>query len=666
MAVVEMRKLTVIGLNSSRTPFIHELMHLGVVEIDSNEGAINDEEWMPDIFRTSNSADVSRLEADISRVSTALEAIGKYDTAKKLLFPSRIKLDRGDFAKLMDSIKTETELNVDKAVETYKDIADRRTEINRLRGLIAGLKPWETLDIPLEMNETEHALVQLGAAPVKTDTVQMTADVQAAAPSVIVQEVSKDKQQKYYAFICLKEEKEQLLEALRPYNFSAVTLADQKGTATEAMHRYEKEIEKNEKNIAEDEEILKKLVVYREHIEFLYDSLMMRRDRARVVGDMVSTEMVFYFDGWMPAKAQPEVEALLKEYEFYYNIEEPDPDDESVPVLLQNNSIVTPFEAVTGMYSLPGRHDIDPTAILAPFYFLFFGLMLSDAAYGLILTTLCAIILKKYKPEGTTHRMIKMFMFCGLSTFMWGALFGGWFGNFFTVAAKTFFGKEFVIKPLWFDPLSEPMKLLVVSLILGAIHLFVGMGVQAYMDIKDGRPLDALFDIGLWYLLLIGIVLFAFGGKLGAGAVGIGKIMAIIGAVGILLTGGRKKKGIFGKLTGGLGSLYGITSYLSDVLSYSRLLALGLATGVVAQVFNTLGSLAGGGIAGSVLLIVVFAFGTVFNIAINALGAFVHSCRLQYVEFFGKFYTGGGRPFAPFERKTKYIKILKEGNDNVK
>ena len=666
MAVVEMRKLTVIGLNSSRTPFIHELMHLGVVEIDSNEGAINDEEWMPDIFRTSNSADVSRLEADISRVSTALEAIGKYDIAKKPLFPSRIKLDRGDFAKLMDSIKTETELNVDKAVETYKDIADRRTEINRLRGLIAGLKPWETLDIPLEMNETEHALVQLGAAPVKTDTVQMTADVQAAAPSVIVQEVSKDKQQKYYAFICLKEEKEQLLEALRPYNFSAVTLADQKGTATEAMHRYEKEIEKNEKNIAEDEEILKKLVVYREHIEFLYDSLMMRRDRARVVGDMVSTEMVFYFDGWMPAKAQPEVEALLKEYEFYYNIEEPDPDDESVPVLLQNNSIVTPFEAVTGMYSLPGRHDIDPTAILAPFYFLFFGLMLSDAAYGLILTTLCAIILKKYKPEGTTHRMIKMFMFCGLSTFMWGALFGGWFGNFFTVAAKTFFGKEFVIKPLWFDPLSEPMKLLVVSLILGAIHLFVGMGVQAYMDIKDGRPLDALFDIGLWYLLLIGIVLFAFGGKLGAGAVGIGKIMAIIGAVGILLTGGRKKKGIFGKLTGGLGSLYGITSYLSDVLSYSRLLALGLATGVVAQVFNTLGSLAGGGIAGSVLLIVVFAFGTVFNIAINALGAFVHSCRLQYVEFFGKFYTGGGRPFAPFERKTKYIKILKEGNDNVK
>ncbi len=257
------------------------------------------------------------------------------------------------------------------------------------------------------------------------------------------------------------------------------------------------------------------------------------------------------------------------------------------------------------------------------------------------------------------YRMIKMFFYCGISTFMWGALFGGWFGDFFTVAAKTMFGVDFVIRPIWFNPLEEPMKLLIFSLILGGIHIFVGMGVQAYMYIRDGHAIDALLDIGLWYVLLIGLVLFGIGGTLGDMAVTVGKYMSIVGAVGILVTGGRKKKG-FGKITGGLGSLYGITSYLSDVLSYSRLLALGLATGVVAQVINTLGALAGGGIVGSLVLIVVFLFGTVFNIAINALGAFVHSCRLQYVEFFGKFYTGGGREFRPFGRKTKYIKILEE------
>ena len=659
MAVVEMRKLTVIGLNSSRNPFIHELMHLGVVEINSQEGVVSDEDWMPDSFRTRTSAAVSRLEADIIRVSTALEAIGKYDTAKKPLLITRKEMGRSEFTALLNATQTETELNVDKAVFAYKNITDGQNEINRLRSLIAGLQPWLRLDIPLEMNETEFACVVYGTTGAKTDSGQLMAAVLEGTPSAIVQEVSADKQQKYFSIICLKEEKDALYEALRPFNFSAVSMADQKGTPAEATHHYEKEIEAIEAKIAENEKVLAALSTARKNIEFLYDSLVMRRDRARIVGDMLSTDAVFYFDGWMPAKAQPEIEALLKEYEFFYDIQIPE-EEEEVPVLLHNSSVATPFEAVTNMYSLPSRKDIDPTTILAPFYFIFFGMLLSDAAYGIILSVLCAFVLKKYKPEGTIYKMFKMFFYCGISTFIWGALFGGWFGNFFTVAAATLFGKEFVINPIWFNPMDNPMKLLIFSLILGAIHLFVGMGIQAYMSIRDGHPIDAICDIGLWYVLLIGLVLFGVGGSVAPALASAGKVMSIVGVVGILLTGGRKKKGIFGKITGGLGSLYGITNYLSDILSYSRLLALGLATGVVAQVINTLGSLAGGGVVGAILLTVALVFGTIFNLAINALGAFVHSCRLQYVEFFGKFYTGGGREFRPFERKTKYIKIVKD------
>lgn len=659
MAVVEMRKLIVIGLNSSRNPFIHELMHLGVVEINSQEGVVSDEDWMPDIFRTSNSADVSRLEADIIRVSTALEAIGKYDTAKKPLLITRKEMGRSEFTALLNATQTETEMNADKAVFAYKNITDGQNEINRLRSLIAGLQPWLKLDIPLEMNETEFACVIYGTTGAKTDSGQLMAAVLEGAPSAIVQEVSADKQQKYFSIICLKEEKDALYEALRPFNFSAVSMADQKGTPAEAIHHYEKEIEAIEAKIAENEKVLAALSTARKNIEFLYDSLVMRRDRARIVGDMLSTDAVFYFDGWMPAKAQPEIEALLKEYEFFYDIQIPE-EEEEVPVLLHNSSVATPFEAVTNMYSLPSRKDIDPTTILAPFYFIFFGMMLSDAAYGIILSALCAFVLKKYKPEGTIYKMFKMFFYCGISTFIWGALFGGWFGNFFTVAAATLFGKELVINPIWFNPMDNPMKLLIFSLILGAIHLFVGMGIQAYMSVRDGHPVDAICDIGLWYVLLIGLVLFGVGGSVAPALASAGKVMSIVGVVGILLTGGRKKKGIIGKITGGLGSLYGITNYLSDILSYSRLLALGLATGVVAQVINTLGSLAGGGVVGAILLTVALVFGTIFNLAINALGAFVHSCRLQYVEFFGKFYTGGGREFRPFERKTKYIKIVKD------
>ena len=659
MAVVEMRKLTVIGLNSGRAPFIYELMHLGVVEINSQEGMINDEDWMPDIFRTSNSADVSRLEGDIIRVSTALEAIQKYDPAKKPLLITKKEMGRKEFIAYMNEVRTDTERNMDKAVTAYKNITDGKAEINHLRSQIAGLQPWLKLDIPLEMNETEFAAVIYGTTGAKTDTGQLMMAVQEGAPSAIVQEVSGDKQQKYFSIIVLKEEKDALYEALRPFNFSAISLADQKGTPTEAIHRYEKKIEEIETSITENEKVLVELAPARKDIEFLYDLLVTQRDRARVVGDMLSTDTVFYFDGWMPAKAQPEVEKLLQEYEFYYDIQVPD-EEEEVPILLHNSSMVTPFEAGTNMYSLPSRSDIDPTAILAPFYFIFFGMMLSDAAYGIILSVLCAFVLKKYKPEGMMHRMFKMFFFCGISTFIWGALFGGWFGNFFQVAAATLFHKEVTIDPIWFNPMENPMKLLVFSMILGAIHLFVGMGVQAYMYIRDGHPVDAICDIFLWYVLLIGLVLFGVGGSVSPALTGVGKIMSIVGAVGILVTGGRKKKGIVGKITGGFGSLYGITSYLSDVLSYSRLLALGLATGVVAQVINTLGSMAGGGVVGAILLACALVFGTIFNLAINTLGAFVHSCRLQYVEFFGKFYTGGGREFRPFERKTKYIKIMKD------
>lgn len=664
MAAVEMRKITVIGLNSGRAPFIYELMHLGVVEINSQEGVVSDEEsdWLPDIFRTSNSADVSRLEGDIIRVSTALEAIAKYDPAKKPLLITRKEMGREAFIAYMNKVRTDTERNMDKAIAAYKVINDGKAEINQLRSQITGLQPWVKLDIPLEMNETEYVSVIHGVTGAKIQSGQLMAAVTESVPSAIVQEVGADKQQKYFSIILLKEEKDALYEALRPFGFSAISMADQKGTPTEAMHRYETRIEEIEKTIAENEKVLVDLSPARKDIEFLYDLLVTQRDRARIVGDMLSTDTVFYFDGWMPARAQAEVEELLQRYEFYYDIQVPDAEEE-VPVLLHNSSVATPFEAVTNMYSLPSRKDVDPTTILAPFYFIFFGMMLSDAAYGIILSALCFFVLKKYKPEGTIYKMFKMFFYCGISTFIWGALFGGWFGDFFQVAGETLFNKEITIAPIWFNPMDDPMKLLVFSLILGAIHLFVGMGVQAYMYFRDGQAVDAICDIILWYVLLIGLVLFGVGGMIAPVMTTVGKVMSIVGAVGILVTGGRKKKGIVGKVTGGLGALYGITSYLSDILSYSRLLALGLATGVVAQVINTLGSLAGGGVLGAILLTFALVFGTIFNLAINALGAFVHSCRLQYVEFFGKFYTGGGREFRPFARKTKYVKIVKDQDE---
>ncbi|WP_317853727.1 V-type ATP synthase subunit I [Chakrabartyella piscis] len=663
MAVVEMRKLVVIGLNNIRTPFLQELMALGVVQINSQEGQIDDQEWMPDIFRTSNSADVSRLEADILRVHTALDAINRYDEGKKPLFLIRDEFENDAFDRYMDKEKTAIERNVDTAFLANKTIVESQNEINRLSGLIVGLEPWKNSDLPLQIGETETVSVLFGTTNAKTNFAELAVELQVASPSVIVEQVSADPQQMYISFICLKEERDAALDALRKFSFNMVALSDHEGTAAEAIGNIEKQIEKWETKKAQAEDELKSLSGAKKSMSHLYDSLCVRRDRAKIVGNMVSTEEVFYFDGWMLWNTRDDVEALLEEYDCYFRYEKP-AEDEEPPVFLNNGNFATPFEAITSMYSLPSSKDIDPTKWLAPFYFIFFGMMLSDAAYGIIISVVCAVAIKKYKLEGSLYRMVKMFFYCGISTFFWGAMFGGWFGDFFTVAAKLFFGADFTIQPIWFNPLEEPMTLLVFSLILGAIHLFVGMGLQASILIKEGKKVDALCDIGLWYLLLIGLVLYGVGGMVTPALGTIGMVMSIVGAVGIVATGGRTKKGIVGKITGGLGSLYGITSYLSDVLSYSRLLALGLATGVIAQVINLLGSLAGGGITGAIVLTIAFLFGTVFNIAINMLGAFVHSCRLQYVEFFGKFYTGGGKPFEPFERKTKYIKIIKEEKNN--
>lgn len=656
MAIVEMSKLSVICLNSRKKKFIKELMDLGVVEI-SKPMSGSEENVIPEgTFLANNSAEVSHLDAQIAAYGAAIDILDSYYDGKKSLFNTRKEVTEEDFIRNVEQNESYVKEIAEKISVLQKKINDNKAEINRLSILIKGLEPWRDFDLPLENTGTKTSTIFTGVVPIKTNTDNLLNAVLEEAPSAVIQKVSSDKIQNYLCFICLKEEKPKVLETLRQFSFTSVVLNDNSGTAAEAISKYEKTTARLNEEIELSVSELKELSKDIEKIEYIYDDLLIKRDRAKAVGDFINTKKVFCFDGWLPVDSIEKVKQVLDKNECYYEISEPIKNEET-PIMLKNNKFASPFEAVTVMYSMPLATEVDPTPIMAPFYFLFFGLMLSDAAYGIILSLACFALLKKFKLEGTMKKMVTMFFWCGISTFFWGALFGGWFGDAVAVFSKTFLGREIVINPIWIDPLQEPMTLLIFSLILGAIHMFVGMGMQAYMLIKNGKALDALFDVGLWYMLLIGLVLFGVGSMITPALSSVGKWMALIGAVGIVVTGGRNKKG-FGKITGGFGSLYGITNYLSDVLSYSRLLALGLATGVVAKVVNILGSLAGSGVVGIIVFIAVFLFGTVFNLAINALGAYVHSCRLQYVEFFGKFYTGGGKSFEPFVGKTKFVKIV--------
>lgn len=465
--------------------------------------------------------------------------------------------------------------------------------------------------------------------------------------------IESDNEQHYLSVVFLRKEKSEIEELLRLYGFNRVLCPDLKGTAAENIALFEQKLAALAEEKAQVIEAIKAEEGAKQDIEFLHDSLIIKRDQAMIRSRLLITRKAFYLDGWVPKAAAEKVEKLLTEKGCYYELEEPVKGEET-PVLLLNGKFSSPFESITKLYAMPSSLGIDATPFFSLSYAIFFGMMLADMAYGIILAATSFAVLKKFRLEGMFKQLMQLFVYCGIATTFWGAMFGGFFGDLITVVAKTFFNAEVAITPIWFNPLEDPMKLLIFSFILGGIHLFIGMGLGAYLSIKDGRPFDAFCDVGLWYILLIGLVLMLVGV-----AAPVGKWMAIIGAVGILVTGGRHKKG-FGKIVGGLTSLYGVTSYLADVLSYSRLLGLGLASAVIASVVNTMGTLAGGGITGVIILLIAFFAGHSYNMAINALGSFVHSCRLQYVEFFGKFYESGGEAFEPFSERTKYIDILRE------
>ena len=660
MAIVELSKLSVIGLNEDKADVLNSVMRLGVVEINNQDSKLTDEEWNALVQKDGDEDTVYSLDVKLAEVSAALDALEKYYKGKKPLIKTRKPVSENEFDKFEQNELKAEEL-AEEANNTFKKITSLRSEENRLNTAVISLKPWVGYDVPLEMRETKYTSLFIGSMPVSISYDAAVAAVDAVCDKAVVYKVSEDDKDRFLSVVCIKESADEVLDALRKNGFSPIVFEDIMGKAAENIASFEKQIEDIKNEIASQEEKLSSLAEKKETLEYYYDSLIMKRDRSAVLSNMVKTQRCFYFDGWCPKASVEEVEKVLAEKGCYYEFKAPEKDEET-PVLLKQSKLAEPFEAITNLYSVPNSKEIDPTPFLAPFYFIFFGLMLSDAGYGLLLSVICFILLKKFRLEGMMKKLITLFMYCGISTMFWGIMFGGLFGDFVQVFCSTILGIDFAIKPVWFNPVQEPMTLLIFSLILGAIHLFVGMGIKAYMLIKNGQTIDAVCDIFLWYVLLIGLVLFGAGGMIAPAAAVIGKWMSIVGAVGILVAGGRNKKGL-GKITGGLGSLYGITSYLSDVLSYSRLLALGLATGVVAQVINTLGSLAGGGIKGAIVMLVVFAIGTVFNLAINVLGSFVHSSRLQYVEFFGKFFEGGGTAFNPFSRKTKYVDIICEKSD---
>ena len=653
MAIVKMHKVSIIGMENNKDRIIENLMNIGVIDISDLSNKDSYKEVLEITKRENVEDKVSELESKIKAVKNAIDYLAFYDKKKKGLFAKKRDIEP-DLAKRIIEGKENLICIVEEINKIDEKLSGLKTEKNRLENFIITLKPWEKLQIPVDITSTNTTNIIFGVIPAAEDADMLIEDVKKRVEECVIEIINVDKYQAYIQVIFHKSKEEEIMDVLKQKNFNVV-MFDIKGTVKDNIRICEMKIKEldNEQN-----ELRKKLIKYaniKNELEVLYDYLNIERDKIEVLKNLLKTENVFILEGWIPQHSLNNFKDEINKDEYgeykecLIEITESQKGEE-YPILLKNNKFVQPFELVTELYSLPKPGGIDPNPYMAPFFAIFFGLMLSDAGYGILLAIITAFILFKFRPGQTVSKLLGLLFWGGIFTIVWGALFGGWFGD---LAEKITAGR-FVIKPLWFNPLNDPMKLLICSFILGGIHLLVGMGLNGYKTAREGKVWDAIIDVGSWYIFLIGLALLLVGGSFSK----VGMYMTTIGAILLIVTQGRHEKNIFKKFLKGVGSLYNTVGFMSDVLSYSRLLALGLATGVIASVINTVATLFGFNIFGILIFIVVFLVGHLFNILINCLGAYVHSSRLQYVEFFGKFYEGGGIPYKPFKINTKYVNIV--------
>lgn len=670
MSVLPMKRVTICALKKDRKQILELLQRQGVMEI-------SDVLQEDSVFQKTDMSSVrATFEKNAHLAGQALEILETYAPEKKSMLSSLEGRKELSVEAYEAHVKERDEMIqvCYRLLALSKQIAENHANIPKLEAQIEALKPWLGFDLPLDFKGTRKTAAFIGTLPdsVAQEIIyQKLAEYAPDADGVDVHVISASDEQTCIFVLCGKQDAEVVDEALRRMNYARPPLTNV--IPSQSIALLEKELEMLKKA---EEDVIAEIRSYadkRDSVKFMVDYFTLRSDKYDVISGLSQSRRVFLLTGFIPEHEAAKLESLLNS-RFELGIEFVSPDEkEDVPVLLHNNDFASPVESVIESYSLPGKGEFDPSMVVACFYYILFGLMLSDAAYGIIMVLGCGWALHRFKGmEDGMKKTLKMFLYCGISTAVWGFLFGGFFGDAVNIIATTFFGRPDITLPaIWFEPVKEPMRMLVISFAIGIIHLFTGLGVKFYTCVKNGQWKDAIYDAVFWYMLVGGGIVYLLTMPMMTQMLGISYTLpavagtvaawsAGISSVGIILTSGRESRNWFKRLLKGLYGLYNVTGYLSDILSYSRLLALGLATGVIATVFNKMGSMLGGGLIGAIVFILVFLIGHVLNIGINLLGAYVHTNRLQFVEFFGKFYEGGGRKFAPFKVNTKYYKIKED------
>ena len=642
MAILKMKKLRICGVSEEQTQLIRQLQLLGSVEIGA-PCALTDTQGVQ-VFCAGDGKSADALLRTSARLTSALETLKHYETKKGGLFAARPEKTIGE---LFSDEAYAAALDTAQAVLDAQDARSRlAAEKSRLTAVRESFVPWQQLPLPLETLGTQHTRILLGTVPAQTDLEALRARVFEAAGEVQLEQISADQQSLYLLVFVHKCAAEAVGAALREAGFALTTFDGVQGTAAENIRRTDEAIAACEQQDAEKLAELTALAEQKSALQLAFDRCTQEISKAQAADRLVHSEKTFCLGGWVPCEDVGKLEALLSGFCCAWELTDPAPEEyPDVPVKLKNNKLTWPLNMVTEMYSLPAYDGVDPNPLMAPFFILFYGIMMADMGYGLLMILASIIITKKSRPKGTSGQMFGLMFSCGISTFLMGALTGGFFGDFLPQLVGIIDpDTTFKALPSLFTPLDDTITILIGAMALGFVQIVTGMAISFVEKIKKGQIMDAIWEELTWWVVFAGIACMALG---------VTNIVLYVGLAMVVVGSGWSAKG-FGKVTAIFGSVYNhVTGYFGDILSYSRLMTLMLAGSVIASVFNTLGAIPGN----VVFFLLVSVAGNGLNFALNLLSCYVHDLRLQCLEYFGKFYQDGGKPFEPLAINTKYVDI---------
>lgn len=655
MAIVKMSKFDLVVFAEQRAKVLKKLQKFKEVnfvdiELHDENGELS-KDAVEGVTKYVNNEELTHIDERLYQLSNAISLIKKYDERKTRLRDVIYGNENYTFDELAKKVLTydwkKVSLELNKIGTQYSQI---KSEISKKYMRYDEIDLWERLDVnPKELKNLKKVNTFLGTVPIKLKGTFI--DGISELDKTYYEELKIVKDEVYYLVISSidESEKKKLAEVFRNSSFTVENL-DIDAVPQDYKNGLQKEISELKK---EKRRLKAQIKTYSEDLtdlQAVYEYMQNKKLRIVESEKLAQTENTILIKGWIPTEKVSEFEKVVKDEagdNYYLTFTEADRDDATVPIKLKNGKIASTFENLTGMYAYPRYNEIDPTPLFTPFYILFFGMMGADVGYGLVLLLATMFVLKVVNLSSQMRKSVKFFFYLSFSVIFWGLLYGSYFGA--------------TIPGMWrlIDPASQYNDLLIGSIVFGVVHIFVGLAIKAYMLIRDGKSLEAVYDVLFWYMALMGGIVYLIFKLMNLSPVvtNVSMWVMIAGMAGIVLTGGREAKGIGAKLGGGLYSLYGISSYVGDFVSYSRLMALGLSGGFIASAINMIAGMISGSWVGMIFIPVILVAGHLFNMFLSFLGAYVHTSRLMYVEYFGKFYEGGGKPFKDFRTESKYVNL---------